>query len=220
MVRDAMEDGSLFKNQVMMLGQTFFIKDNKEELLLCAHKYDFDFLFFDQVSDFIMAAQGDNGDSLFVIDLDVLYNMQEHMQHNRRQTMFLSELLQSIPDKHSYVYLQTARQGERFLLQQKLVESKCRAYAEKPIANDVLVDKLFTLFARHKRGETNTIIYLGDANPFDSEMLSNNAIDLVHHNEYQTLHRKVKELQPDIVVIEDLEFERTEALVRVLKLNI
>lgn len=215
-----MEDGSLFKNQVMMLGQTFFIKDNKEELLLCAHKYDFDFLFFDQVSDFIMAAQGDNGDSLFVIDLDVLYNMQEHMQHNRRQTMFLSELLQSIPDKHSYVYLQTARQGERFLLQQKLVESKCRAYAEKPIANDVLVDKLFTLFARHKRGETNTIIYLGDANPFDSEMLSNNAIDLVHHTEYQTLHRKVKELQPDIVVIEDLEFERTEALVRVLKLNI
>jgi two-component system cell cycle response regulator len=216
----AMDDGSLFKNQVMMLGQTFFIKDNKEELLLCAHKYDFDVLFFDQLCDFVMAAQADNGDSLFVIDLDVLYNMQEHMQHDRRQTMFLNELLQRIPDKHHYVYLQTAKQGERFLLQQKLVESKCRAYAEKPIANDVLVDKLFSLFARHKRGETNTIIYLGDTNPFDAELVASNAIELVHHTDFQTLHRKVKELQPDIVVIEDLEFERTEAIVRVLKRNI
>jgi hypothetical protein len=35
------DEGLLFKNQVMFLSQTFFIKDNQAELLLCAHKYDF-----------------------------------------------------------------------------------------------------------------------------------------------------------------------------------
>src|ERR1017187_9640915 len=75
------DEGLLFKNQVMLLSQTFFIKDNQAELLLCAHKYDFDILFFDQMSDFVMAVQAADDDSLFVIDLDVLYNMQDDMQH-------------------------------------------------------------------------------------------------------------------------------------------
>jgi hypothetical protein len=108
------------------------------------------------MSDFVTAVENASDQDLFVIDLDVLYNMQNDMQQQRRQTMFLSDLLQRLPAHHNYVYLQTVRQGERFLLQQKLVESNCLAYAEKPISNEVLVDKLFNLFGRHKRGETNT----------------------------------------------------------------
>lgn len=215
-----LDDGSLFKSQVLLLSQTFFIKDNQDELLLCAHKYDFDILFFDQMSDFIMAVQVDDGDSLLVIDLDVLYNMQDDMQHSRKQTMFLSDLLQRLPAERSYVYLQTARQSERFLLQQKLVESNCLAYAEKPIPNDVLVDKLFTLFGRHKRGETNTVLYLGDGSPFDLEQFNANAIELVEHRDLQNLHLRVRELQPDIVVIAEDHYLRTEAIVRVLQKNI
>jgi len=167
-----------------------------------------------------MAVQAANDDSLFVIDLDVLYNMQDDMQHSRKQTMFLSDLLQRLPSQHTYVYLQTVRQGERFLLQQKLVESNCRAYAEKPIANDVLVDKLFTLFARHQSGELNTIVYLGERPIADAEWLADHSIELLHHTNVQTLHLRVKELQPDIVVIDDAQYLRTEAIVRVLKKNI
>ncbi len=214
------DDGSLFKNQVLLLSQTFFIKDNQDELLLCAHKYDFDILFFDQMSDFVMAVQVDDGDSLFVIDLDVLYNMQDDMQHSRKQTMFLSDLLQRLPAERSYVYLQTARQSERFLLQQKLVESNCQAYAEKPIPNDVLVDKLYALFERHKRGETNTVVYLGDEPAFDLEQFAEHAIELIEHKDLRNLHLRVRELQPDIVIIEESQYRRTEAIVRVLKKNI
>jgi len=215
-----LDDGSLFKNQVLLLSQTFFIKDNQNELLLCAHKYDFDILFFDQMSDFVMAVQVDDGESLFVIDLDVLYNMQDDMQHSRKQTMFLSDLLQRLPAEHSYVYLQTARQSERFLLQQKLVESNCLAYAEKPIPNDVLVDKLFRLFARHKNGENSTVLYLGEGSVFDLEQFNEHAIELVEHRDLQNLHLRVRELQPEIVVIEEDHYLRTEAIVRVLQKNI
>ena len=59
-----LDDASLFKSQVLLLSQTFFIKDNQNELLLCAHKYDFDILFFDQMADYVMAVQVDDGDSL------------------------------------------------------------------------------------------------------------------------------------------------------------
>lgn|GEM_PF-585041 len=215
-----LDDASLFKSQVLLLSQTFFIKDNQNELLLCAHKYDFDILFFDQMADYVMAVQVDDGDSLFVIDLDVLYNMQDDMQHSRKQTMFLSDLLQRLPADRSYVYLQTARQSERFLLQQKLVESNCLAYAEKPIPNDVLVDKLFTLFGRHKRGETNTVVYLGDKPVFDLDEFAEHAIELIEHKDLQNLHLRVRELQPDIVVIEESHYLRTEAIVRVLQKNI
>jgi two-component system cell cycle response regulator len=214
------DDSLLFKNQAMLFSQTFFIKDNRDELLLCAHKYDFDILFFDQMADFVMAVQADNGDHVYVIDLDVLYNMQDDMQHHRKQTMFLSDLLQRLPPQRNYVYLQTVRQGERFLLQQKLVATNCLAYAEKPIANDVLVDKLFTLFARHRHGELNTIVYLGEQAILDAGLLAEHSVELVQHTNVQTLHLRVKELQPDIVVIEDEHYERTEAIVRVLKKNI
>ena len=214
------DESVLFKNQVMFFSQSFFIKDNQAELLLCAHKYDFDILFFDQMSDFVMAVQSATDDALFVIDLDVLYNMQDDMQHSRKQTMFLSDLLQRLPPQHSYVYLQTERQGERFLLQQKLVESHCRAYAEKPIANDVLIDKLYALFARHQRGELNTIVYLGERPPLDSALLAAHSIELLLHVNVQTLHLRVKEVQPDIVLIEDAQYLRTEGIVRVLKKNI
>jgi len=211
---------SLFKNKVLLLSQTFFIKDNKDELLLCAHKYDFDILFFDQMSDFVTAVESSEGNDLFVIDLDVLYNMQNDMSQQRRQTMFLSDLLQRLPANQNYVYLQTVRQGERFLLQQKLVESNCLAYAEKPITNDMLVDKLFNLFGRHKRGDSNTIIYLGDNAPLDTDMLTQHGVDMIQCFDARSLHLRVKETQPDIVLINETQYLNTEALVRVLKKNI
>ena len=212
-------DTPLYKNHVMLLSQTFFIKDNQAELLLCAHKYDFEIIFFDEVQDFVMAVENDIGNSLFVIDLDALHNMQSDML-DARKTLQLGELLQRLPGGQSYVYLQTVRQGGRFLLQQRLVDSNCLAYAEKPIANDVLVDKLFTLFVQKKRGDLVRVMYLGEPMGLDEDFLLHSRIEVLHHADAQTLHLRVKELQPDIVLITDAEYERTEAIVRVLKKNI
>jgi diguanylate cyclase (GGDEF)-like protein len=212
-------DALLYKNQVMLLSQNFFIKDNQAELLLYAHKYDFDILFFNEVSDFVAAVANDHGNSLFVIDLDALHNMQSDMQDSRK-TLMLNELLQRLPGGHDYVYLQSARQGGRFLLQQRLVDTNCLAYAEKPIANDVLVEKLFNLFVQKKRGDLVRLIYLGEPVGLDDAALLERRIEVVHHTDAQTLHVRVKELQPDIVLITDSEYDRTEALVRVLKKNI
>ena len=212
-------DAPLYKNEVMLLSQTFFIKDNQAELLLCAHKYDFDILFFNEVQDFVMAVESDRGNALFVIDLDALHSMQADM-HDSRKTLMLGELLQRLPSEQSYVYLQTVRQGGRYLLQQRLVDSNCLAYAEKPIANDVLVDKLFTLFVQKKRGDLVRLVYLGEAVGLDEAALLQARVEVIHHADSQTLHLRVKELQPDIVLITDTEYERTESLVRVLKKNI
>ncbi len=212
-------DAPLYKNQVMFLSQTFFVKDNQAELLLCAHKYDFDIIFFNEVQDFVMAVENDHDDSLFVIDLDALHNLQSDMQDSRK-TLMLSELLQRLPGGQSYVYLQSARQGGRFLLQQRLVDSHCLAYAEKPIANDVLVDKLFTLFVQKKRGDLVRLMYLGETVELDEALLLQGRVEVIHHTDAQTLHLRVKDLQPDIVLITDTEYERTEAIVRVLKKNI
>ena len=214
-----MNDAPLYKNQVMLLSQTFFIKDNQAELLLCAHKYDFDILFFNEVQDFVMAVQNDHDNGLFVIDLDALHSMQADMLDSRK-TLMLGELLQRLPRDQSYVYLQTVRQGGRYLLQQRLVDSNCLAYAEKPIANDVLVDKLFTLFVQQKRGDMVRLVCLGDSTGLDEDALLKGRVEVIHHDDSQTLHLRVKELQPDIVLISDAEYERTESLVRVLKKNI
>ncbi len=212
-------DAPLYKNNVMLLSQNFFIKDNQAELLLCAHKYDFDILFFNEVREFVNAVAHDHGNSLFVIDLDALHNMQADMLDSRK-TLMLSELLQRLPDDQSYIYLQSVRQGGRFLLQQRLVDSNCLAYAEKPIANDVLVDKLFNLFVQKKRGDLVRLIYLGEPVGMDEAALLERRIEVIRHTDAQTLHLRVKDLQPDIVVITDVEYERTEAIVRVLKKNI
>ena len=216
---DMTSDAPLYKNEVMFLSQTFFIKDNQAELLLCAHKYDFDIVFFNEVQDFVMAVENDSGNALFVIDLEALHNMQSDMQDSRK-TLMLSELLERLPGEQSYVYLQTVRQGGRFLLQQRLVDSNCLAYAEKPIANDVLVDKLFNLFVQKKRGDLVRLMYLGASVELDQALLLQGRVEVVHHADAQTLHLRVKELQPDIVLITDAEYERTEAIVRVLKKNI
>ena len=212
-------DAPLYKNQVMLLSQTFFIKDNQAELLLCAHKYDFDILFFNEVQDFVMGVQSDPGNALFVIDLDALHSMQADMLDSRK-TLMLGELLQRLPSEQSYVYLQTVRQGGRYLLQQRLVDSNCLAYAEKPIANDVLVDKLFTLFVQKKRGDLVRLIYLGEPVGLDEAAMLERRLEIIHHADAQTLHLRVKELQPDLVLITDTEYQRTESLVRVLKKNI
>lgn len=212
-------DAPLYKNHVLLLSQSFFIKDNQAELLLYAHKYDFDILFFNEVRDFVVAVESDHGNNLFVIDLDALHNMQSDM-HDSRKTLMLGELLERLPGDQSYVYLQSVRQGGRFLLQQRLVDSNCLAYAEKPIANDVLVDKLFNLFFQKKRGDLVRLIYLGEPVGLDEAALLQRRVELIHHTDAQTLHLRVKELQPDIVLITDAEYERTEAIVRVLKKNI
>ncbi len=212
-------EAPLYKNHALLLSQSFFIKDNKDELLLHAHKYDFDITFFSEVSDFAHAVEASGNNSLFVIDLDALHNMQADMQSSRK-TLMLGELLARLPGGHSYVYLQSVRQGGRFLLQQRLVDSDCLAYAEKPIANDVLVDKLFNLFVQKKRGDLVRLMYLGDAAQLDGAALLEQRVEVLSHDDAHTLHLRVKDLQPDIVLIADAEYERTEAIVRVLKKNI
>jgi diguanylate cyclase (GGDEF)-like protein len=162
--------------------------------------------------------ESDRGTALFVIDLDALHNMQAAMQ-DRRKLMMLGELLQCLPPDQHYVYLQSARQGGRFLLQQKLVDTNCLAYAEKPIANDVLVDKLFNLFAQKKRDDLVRLIALGDAPGLVDDDLRAHRIEVVRHEDAQTLHLRVKDLQPDIVIVTDDEYRRTEAIGRVLKKN-
>jgi diguanylate cyclase (GGDEF)-like protein len=209
----------LYRNHVLLLSQSFFIKDNRAELLLHAHKYDFDILFFDDVSRFVDAVARDGGDNLYVIDLDALHNMQADMPDGRR-TLMLGELLQRLPADHSYIYLQSARQGSRFLLQQRLVDSNCLAYAEKPIANDVFVDKLFKLFVQKKRGDPVRMVVLGEAPGLDEAALLARGVEVIRHAEAQTLHLRVKELQPDLVLVTDTEYARTEAIVRVLQKNI
>ena len=209
----------LYRNHVLLLSQSFFIKDNRAELLLHAHKYDFDILFFDEVSAFVEAVARDGGDNLYVIDLDALHNMQADMPEGRR-TLMLGELLQRLPADHRYVYLQSARQGSRFLLQQRLVDSNCLAYAEKPIPNDVFVDKLFNLFVQKKRGDLVRMVVLGGVAGLDEALLRQHGVEVIRHAEAQTLHLRVKELQPDLVLVTDGEYRRTEAIVRVLQRNI
>ncbi|MEN9867428.1 MAG: hypothetical protein RL748_3018 [Pseudomonadota bacterium] len=213
-------DVSLYKKRVLLLAQTFFIKDNRAGLLQCAHRYDFDIQFFDQMRAFVAAAKEADPACLFVVDLDVLANIQHELQHQRKKTLMLSDLLEALPSEHHYVYLQTERQGVRFLLQQMLVDHNCLAYAQKPIANDVLVDKLFNLFARQKRSEVSRVVYLGVGEHFDIEMLRENRVEFVRHTDATTLHRLVKQIQPDIVVIEQVEYTGTEAIARVISKNI
>jgi diguanylate cyclase (GGDEF)-like protein len=209
----------LYKYRALLLSQNFFIKDNAAELRLHAHKYDFDMAFFSEVSQFVAAVEGDTGNGLFVIDLDALHNMQSDMQDSRK-TLMLGELLQRLPAGKEYVYLQSSRQGGRYLLQQKLVDCHCLAYAEKPIANDVLVDKLFKLFVQQKRGDLVRLMHLGDMSGLDENCLRQARIELIPHDQAQTLHLRVRELQPDLVLVSDAEFAGTESLARVLKKNI
>jgi diguanylate cyclase (GGDEF)-like protein len=145
--------------------------------------------------------------------------MQSDMLDSRK-TLMLGELLQRLPAGREYVYLQSSRQGGRYLLQQKLVDSHCLAYAEKPIANDVLVDKLFKLFVQQKRGELVRLIHLGEPAGLDEDCLRQARIELIVHDQAQTLHLRVRELQPDMVLVSDTEFARTDSLARVLKKNI
>jgi len=212
-------EAPLYRHQVLFLSQSFFIKDNRAELLLHAHKYDFDIRFFSEVAEFTAAVAADRGGSLFVIDLDALHNMQADL-HDSRKTLMLGELLERLPRGHEYVYLQSSRQGSRFLLQQRLVDSNCLAYAEKPIANDVLVDKLFNLFVRTARGDLVSLVHLGRPDGLGAAALRERRIDVVPHLDAATLHLRVKELQPDLVVIPDDEYRRQDALARVMKKNI
>ncbi|MBQ5947360.1 GGDEF domain-containing protein [Massilia sp. ST3] len=212
-------EAPLYRNHVLLLSQNFTIKDNQHELQLHAHKYDFDFRFYCEIKDFVAAVEADTGNGLYVIDLDALHNMQSDME-DRRKTLMLGELLQRLPANHSYVYLQSARQGSRFLLQQRLVDSNCLAYAEKPIPNDVLVDKLFNLFIQKKRGDLVRLMVLGEVAGLDEEALLRRRLELMRHQDAQTLHLRVKDVQPEMVLITEAEFERNEAIVRILKKNI
>jgi len=212
-------DAPLYRHRVQFLSQNFFIKDNRAELLLHAHKYDFDIGFHSELAQFVAAVEADGNGSLFVIDLDALHNMQSDLGDGRK-TLMLGELLARLPPGREYVYLQSARQGGRFLLQQRLVDSNCLAYAEKPIANDVLVDKLFNLFVQKKRGDTVRLVALGAAGELDDAALLRQQLEVVHHPDATTLHLRVKELQPDLVLVNDSEFVRLDAIARVLRKNI
>ncbi|MBV1774553.1 GGDEF domain-containing protein [Burkholderiaceae bacterium DAT-1] len=205
-----------FSRSVHFLAQQYFIHDNREALLMYAHRYDFDILFFDQIADFLMASEEAGSADLFVVDLDVLYNLQA----SNNRTPFLGDLLRQLPQIHQYVYLQTRRQSERFLLQRMLVETNCLAYAEKPIANDVLIDKLFSLLFDHQIHSTDQMVYLGDCGLLDVAMLTRKGIHWVHHDDPHTLHRYVREHPPEMVVIDDRLFSQLEILPAVINRNL
>jgi diguanylate cyclase (GGDEF)-like protein len=61
---------------------------------------------------------------------------------------------------------------------------------------------------------------LGEPGGLDPECLRQARIELIAHDQAQTLHMRVRELQPDLVLISDAEFARTDSLARVLKKNI
>ena len=207
----------LYKRKVHMLAQTFFIKDNQQELLLHAHKYDFDVLFFDQMIDFRQGMAIAEPQDLFVVDLDCLYSLQKD-RNNR--SMYLFEMLRQLPDNRSYVYLETARQSDRFLLQQMLVEYNCTAYAAKPISNENLVEKLFNLFARNKKADLSTVVSLMSSALFDHRQLLEHNVQLLEHGDAETLHNVVKKAKPDIVLLDDISYRRLPAVVDVIKRNI
>ncbi|WP_374357364.1 GGDEF domain-containing protein [Chitinimonas sp.] len=211
------DDDALFPRKAYLLAQTFFIQDNRDELTQHAHKYDFDMLFFDQMADFKMALHQAPHDALFVVDLDVLSSLQKN---DGNRTLFLRDLFAQLPDDRDYVYLQTERQSGRFLLQQMLVESNCLAFADKPIANEKLVEKLFNLFARSRHAESSMVLMLGDTGVFDQSLLATRNIRLVEHGDAHTLHRLAKQLQPDVVIIDERHYRQTDAIVPILKRNL
>ncbi|MGQ5523817.1 GGDEF domain-containing protein [Chitinimonas sp. PSY-7] len=207
----------LYQRRAWVLAQTFFIEDNQQQLTLLAHKYDFDMQFFDQMIEFQQAVIVASEEDLLVVDLDCLYSLQT-ADNNR--TLFLRDLFKQLPSHRDYVYLQTEKQSGRFLLQQMLVESNCLAYAEKPIANDKLVDKFFNLFAQARRNMAGKILVVGAPGVIDKEALQERRIQVIEHDELQSLQREVKRIQPDIVVIAEHLYRRTELIVRILKRNL
>jgi two-component system cell cycle response regulator len=206
-----------YQNSVYMLAQRFYIRDERDSLSDNAHKYNFDILFFEQLDAFIEAVQKASDDDLFVIDLDVLHNLQA-AQNNK--TLFLRDLLKPFPDNRQYVYLQTEKQGSRFLLQKMLVESNCAAYAEKPFSSADLVDSLFTLFARRKHKERSKLLYLGESAWLDAALLAEHNIAFQRHPNPQTLHTQVKNWLPDLVIIEDAAFSGAESVAEIIQKNI
>ncbi|MBV8659664.1 MAG: GGDEF domain-containing protein [Burkholderiales bacterium] len=206
----------LYPRKAYILAQTFFIQDNQEELALHAHKYDFDVLLFDQMVDFQQAVLSADDDALFVVDLDILSSLQKN---DGNRTLFLRDLFAQLPANRRYVYLQTEKQSGRFLLQQMLVESNCLAYADKPIANEKLVEKLFNLFAQSRRDMVSQVLILGSAKAFDQQMLADRQIRMVEHAEAHTLHKEARRIQPDMIIIPEKQYRQTESLVQILKRN-
>lgn len=207
----------LYKRRVYMLAQTYFVKDNQQELLLHAHKYDFDMLFFDQMVDFQQAMTISTADDLFVVDLDFLNSLQGA---DASRKMFFGEMLRQLPQNRSYVYLETSRQGSRYQLQRTLVESNCLAYAEKPISNESLIEKLFNLFTQKRRPDMSRVLSLGNSLPFDPGALKAQRIDLRVHDDLETFHTAVKQAQPDVVIIDEAAFRKSPAVLKIIRYNV
>jgi len=213
---DLQDSDLLYPRKAYVLAQTFFIQDNQEELALHAHKYDFDVLLFDQMVDFQQAALTADEDALFVVDLDILSSLQKI---DGNKTLFLRDLFAQLPPHRRYVYLQTEKQSSRFLLQQMLVESNCLAYADKPIANEKLVEKLFNLFAQARREVVSHVLILGSTRAFDLRMLEERHIKVIEHADAHTLHKEARRIRPDMIIIPEKQYRQTESIVQIIKRN-
>ena len=86
-------DTHMYPRTVHMLAQTFFIRDHQQNLLLCAHKFDFDILLYDSIDTFVDTVHQGSDEDLFVVDLDCLNNLYD----NRK--LFLHDLLALLPEK-------------------------------------------------------------------------------------------------------------------------
>ena len=211
------QNNGLYRNNVYMFAERFFIQDEGEKLKLHAHKYNFDILFYSKMESFIFAMLGANDDDLFVVDLDVLHN---HQTGQNDRSMFLRDLLKPLPDNRQYIYLETEKQSSRYLLQKMLLDTNCLAYAVKPFSSEDLIDNLFNLFAQRKRDDQGKVLFLGESIQLDETFFAEHNISVKHHKVFQTLHTEVKHWLPDIVVVESSMFSGAESIAEVVQKDI
>lgn len=212
--QDPSLDARLYPRTVHMLAQTFFIRDCQQNLLLCAHKYDFDILLYDRIDEFVQMVRIGGDEDLFVVDLDCLNNLYD----NRK--LFLHDLLALLPDDCNYIYLQTERQSNRLDLQRRLIEHNCLAYLEKPFTNEYLVEKLFTLITQRKRDLVCRVLYLGDEVEINYDALVSENVEWVTLSDLATLNRVMKEVHPSLLLISEQIYQQHREVAQIVRKNI
>lgn len=212
--RLGLADAHMYARTVYMLAQTFFIRDFQQNLLLCAHKYDFDIRLYDRIDAFVDMVNAGSEEDLFVVDLDCLNNLYD----NRK--LFLHDLLELLPDSCNYVYLQTERQSNRMELQRRLIEHNCLAYLEKPFTNEYLVEKLFNLITQRKRDLSCRILYLGDEVEIDYDALVHENVEWVTLSDLAVLNRTMKDVNPSLLLISEQVYRQHREIAQIVRKNI
>lgn len=204
----------MYRHTVHLLAQTFFIRDNADDLQHHAHRYDFAIVFYDQINTFVAAASNVGAEDLLVVDLGCLNNLYDHRK------IFLHDLLDLLPQNYNYIYLQTERQSNRIELQRRLIEHNCLAYLEKPFTNEYLVEKLFTLFTQRQCDQVSRILYLGQEIEVDYDTLTRENVEWVNLSDLALLNRLMKEIKPSLLLISEEVYAQHHEVAQVIRKNI